>query len=673
MTVPHDITEGFQYDITSYQPSTTFTLTDTAYDVTIDDLPFIISVSNQNPYRRETAQYRKDQFDNSQEPGEQSLTGWWLRSQTSWHNGSGITYYEPGTDVAHVSHRYYDSRGIDIWTKGEAKLLPEVFHAYSGDNGINAASGRNGSGDALVSGDSKGNLKRVTLNNNSAATVEAFYNGATYPEGHNGTDYSFLSVTTDGSNYFAACKRAIHTGNIATLSSDEVAINFSTTNREDVFIKYAKGYVLFGIANSIYNLTIVPYGAGRTTSTHNHSGGTDSLGTNYKTHMNPSWIWNDAAAGTNVIYMSGNGGNNGEVWQVAFDETTNTLDMAGATMVLSMPDGENINAIHFYMGHLAVATSAGVRICMVNPTSNGSYVTMGPLLVELAYPVNGFTERGTYLYGATKVDDGSHTNGCVIRMDLSQQFEDGTFPYAYDLEYRSSLDGDDSEATEVYVLDDRVVLVIEEDSDTTKGELQVEHTTNKRNTGWLQTGRIRYSTIEPKFFRYINVQCTTGSGDSIQVEVIPRTGASNSVAIVSEGLSNQDILLAALNTAQEYVSFKFTLNNATDDQQLPVLQAYQVKAVPATRRQRMYQYPLSCFDTEMDKWGVEFGYGGRSMEYIQRLEAIEETGRFVTVTDYRTGEQYQGVIEEVRFTNESSPDKNENGFGGLLLVTVRKL
>jgi hypothetical protein len=121
------------------------------------------------------------------------------------------------------------------------------------------------------------------------------------------------------------------------------------------------------------------------------------------------------------------------------------------------------------------------------------------------------------------------------------------------------------------------------------------------------------------------------------------------------------------------MSFKFVFNNVTDDQALPVLEAYQVKAVPAARRQRMYQYPLSCYDTEMDKFNSVFGYTGRAMECIQRLESIEETGKFVTVTDYRTGEQFQGVIEEVRFTNESSPDKDNNGFGGLLLVTVRKL
>jgi len=96
--VAKDISEDIPYDLAVPSTEATFELTDVAYDIVIDDLPFIANVSNQNPYRRETAQYRKDQFDNSVEPGEQSLTGWWLRSQTSWHNGAGISFYEPGTD-----------------------------------------------------------------------------------------------------------------------------------------------------------------------------------------------------------------------------------------------------------------------------------------------------------------------------------------------------------------------------------------------------------------------------------------------------------------------------------------------------------------------------------------------------------------------------------------------
>jgi hypothetical protein len=75
----------------------------------------------------------------------------------------------------------------------------------------------------------------------------------------------------------------------------------------------------------------------------------------------------------------------------------------------------------------------------------------------------------------------------------------------------------------------------------------------------------------------------------------------------------------------------------------------------------------------MDKYNSVFGYKGRANEIVQRLEELEAIGDFVQVVDYRTNETFQGVIEEVRFTNESSPDKDSNGFGGLLLVTVRKL
>ena len=738
-----DISEDIPYDLALPSTEATFTLTDTAYDVVIDDLPFIVKVSNQDPYRRETAPYKKDQFDNSPEPGEQSLTGWWLRSQTSWHNGAGIKFYEPGTDYQYVSHRFADSRGMDIWTIGEATLLPEVIDVYTGNNLINAAAGNDGAGDVLVSGDSVGALKKISFSGDNDATATP-YTISTH------TAYPFSSVTTDGTNYYATCSRAIHTGPIGS-DSDVLAFKFSNSGVDGTFIQYVKGYTLFGLNNSIYNMSIIPSGAGRTTSSHSHTSGTDTLPSTVKTHINPNWKWNDATAGPAAIYMSGNAGNNGEVWQVLFDETANSIDMPGATMVLSLPDGETVNAIHYYLGILALGTNKGLRICPINV--NGQ-VILGPLLYENGfYPVSGFTESGNYIYAATKADNESatKTHACLIRVDLSAQFDDGTYAFAHDLEYRSSVNetysvskkaltsnvatlttslphdfnvgnsinvtsvdatfngtyivtaktsttvsyaktasnvtltdvspygsvvetSSNSEATEVYQIGNRIVMVVEEEGDAAgSGELHIQSESLKRDTGWFTTGKIRYGTVEPKFFRYINVQCTTGQGDNITVYTIDKSGQETSLAVLSEGLSNQDVLISTPATKQEYMSFKFVFNNVTDDQALPVLEAYQVKAVPAARRQRMYQYPLSCYDTEMDKFNSVFGYTGRAMEYIQRLESIEETGKFVTVTDYRTGEQYQGVIEEVRFTNESSPDKDNNGFGGLLLVLVRKL
>jgi hypothetical protein len=83
--VDFDITEGIPYTLSN--PSTTpiFTPNTQAYDMAINGQPFFVAASDDSPYRRVTAQYRKQQYDQTREAGEQSLTGWWFRSQSSFH------------------------------------------------------------------------------------------------------------------------------------------------------------------------------------------------------------------------------------------------------------------------------------------------------------------------------------------------------------------------------------------------------------------------------------------------------------------------------------------------------------------------------------------------------------------------------------------------------------
>ena len=655
----YDITEGIPYDLALPSTEATFELTDTAYDVVIDDLPFIVKVSNQDPYRRETAPYKKDQFDNSPEPGEQSLTGWWLRSQTSWHNGSGLKFYEPGTDYQNVSHRFADSRGIDVWTIGQASLLNDVYHSYTGANGIVSTAAGVNSDDYIITGDSRGYLKRITLNGDS--TNSGNVNSYTLDSGHlsasSGTVNPFKSVTSDGTRYFAVCDKAIHAGDIDNLTSDITMYRHSTTGIH--VIKFTKGYLMFGEARTLTYLPILTTDTG-----HDTSGSTIPI--TGKTHQSVDFAWNVIEGGDKVIYAAGYSGRDSEIWAVPFDDTTLLPNAAAAIQVAQLPFGEIVNSMCFYLGYLTIGTNKGIRIAQTN-TNDGSIV-MGPLLVETKYDVTGFVANDKYIWASTSVKDGAVVNACLIRIDLSTQFDDGTFAYAYDLQYLSD---ENSYGRNVHFADERLHIVLDEGS--TAGEIQTEKLSLKRSSGWLETGKIRYGTIEPKFFRYINVQCTTGQGDTITLVTIDKNGQENSLANLSEGLNNQDIFISNPSTKQEFMSFKFVFNNVTDDQELPVMEAYQVKAVPAARRQRLYQFPLSCYDLEMDKFNSVFGYTGRAIEYIQRLEAIEQTGKFVSITDYRTGEQFQGVIEEVRFTNESSPDKDSNGFGGLLLVLVRKL
>ncbi|WP_395772745.1 hypothetical protein, partial [Arenimonas sp.] len=364
-TYSEDITEDLLYDITRSQENTQFTPSDIAYDLSINNIPFVIKSDNQYKYVRETAQYKKDQFDNSPEPGEQSLLGWWLRSQTSWHNGSGIEFYEPGTDYQHVSHRFKDSRGVDVWTVGEMRLHKKVYHAYTGIKGINAATGQwtDTSGatpvnrEVLVSGDDNGILKRITPDALNGAVATANYTaGATYPDGHGGTDFPFYSVTTDGSTYYAACSRCIHKGTIGTLTSDDVFFKHSTTSNANILVKYAKGNVFVGTGRTFGLLPT-------TTTTHTHTTGAVDTFTNSMNHINTSWNWVDATGSPGPLFFAGNGGNNGEIWSATIDPNespvTNTINLAGATMVLSLPDGETVNAIHYYLGYLAIGTNRG--------------------------------------------------------------------------------------------------------------------------------------------------------------------------------------------------------------------------------------------------------------------------------------------------------------------------
>ena len=124
MAYGSDISEGLPL-VLSNPAGATYTPSGYAYDIAIAGLPFFLAASDDNPYRRVTAQYRKQQIDQSREPGEQTLTGWWLRSQSSFHYGQGIKFYEPIQDES-LRFQYTESKGVDVWTKGQATLLKSV-------------------------------------------------------------------------------------------------------------------------------------------------------------------------------------------------------------------------------------------------------------------------------------------------------------------------------------------------------------------------------------------------------------------------------------------------------------------------------------------------------------------------------------------------------------------
>jgi hypothetical protein len=77
------------------------------------------------------------------------------------------------------------------------------------------------------------------------------------------------------------------------------------------------------------------------------------------------------------------------------------------------------------------------------------------------------------------------------------------------------------------------------------------------------------------------------------------------------------------------------------------------------------------FDFEMDKFNNPTGYEGYAYNRLQTMQNIEDLGDLIKVEDFRTGETYLGLIEEMDFVNRTPTDKRYSGYGGVLLVTIR--
>jgi hypothetical protein len=190
-------------------------------------------------------------------------------------------------------------------------------------------------------------------------------------------------------------------------------------------------------------------------------------------------------------------------------------------------------------------------------------------------------------------------------------------------------------------------------------------------TGYLQTGYIRYNTLEPKNYKRL-----LGRGDftygSMTLETVDEAGTEYDVISYDATVPPVEVTTSQPTGSQEYIAYKFIMyRDGTDNTQGPIFKGYQAKATIATPRQRVIRFPVYCFDVETDKYNVMVGYEGRAFDRIGQLEEIEQNGDVVTWQDLTTGESRQCVIEQITFTRMTPPDRGFTGYGGILTMTIR--
>jgi hypothetical protein len=429
-----DITEGrairaIAVDVGVVSDSSVWQNTDIAYDVALGGMPFIYAISDNRPYIRQTAPFRKEQFDNQTEPGEQSLYGWWLRSQSSFHSGAGITFFDPALVSNEGTYRFADSRNVDVWTKGEVTLLNAVEeeHYITGATPSNLRP--NQSLRSIQSSSIEGVLLRDEFDIYKIAqdgTVTQFLDYVS------GTDDKVYAMCDDGTTAYWVTNDTGPSGDLevnkkvltgTTATSPTVMFTGSGINVENAVMEYVKERIVMCVNDKVYEFS--------TAAT--------ALPTAVYTSTSPGNVFTSVAASGAAIYVSQYNGIQSTILKFTLDSTGLMPTLSQAVVAAEMPAGEIIHKIFYYLGYMLIGTSKGVRASVVSDV-DGS-INYGPLIVETDQPVYDFCARNHYIWMTVGIGFTAATGAYpgLIRIDLSQQIEPLVFAYANDVYDGTSL------------------------------------------------------------------------------------------------------------------------------------------------------------------------------------------------------------------------------------------
>ena len=285
--ITSDIVEDLSFGSTTTGVGQVNAPDSTNWDVAIGDLKFLLGTSQQNPYVRETADFRRQRIDTQRNFGEQSLdSGYWVRAQASFHYGSGISTAEPLESNDNESQfRYKEGGGVNPWTAGELTLLNETasVHASSATKmtllGIETG--------VLFAEDST-----LTYINNAGSDSAVTYGGS-------GT---ILSMTDTGQYYLVSNAAGIFRGDLPSGTGTKIYDN-NPASATTTVIRYVKGRVMYADGIDIHEITdLTPSSA--------------TLPTALFTHPNSAWEWTDFADGPTSIYASGYSLENSAIYRI---------------------------------------------------------------------------------------------------------------------------------------------------------------------------------------------------------------------------------------------------------------------------------------------------------------------------------------------------------------------
>lgn len=636
-----DITDDVVFDLTgrgASSPTQSTVSSNVAWDCSIGGLPFLFAVSDQYPMRRETADFRRQRVDSQRDVGEQSLdSGYWIRSQSSWHYGAGLTSAEPlEVNDTEARFRFATSGGVDPWTPGELRLLKDTESMITDT----------GAGPVLIGVDTGvlyGQGTDVTYMPSTGSSAAVTWGGSN----------TITSLTSTGSQYLAADNAGIYKGTLPSSAGSKI-YNLSSAG----LVRWVKQRLMVATGAALHEVTDL-----------SPASPPAALPAALYTHPNASWTWTDFAEGPGSIYASGYAGDTSTIFSIGVTASTTAVELEQPVVVAELPRGELVLSTYSYIGSfLIVGTSKGVRVAAIQ--SDGS-LSMGPLIVEFAGGSRDAVavDRYVYVTGAAATPAGNRVNRAgLFRIDLGQPLESGQLRYAYAADLVAPA-GTAGTATQVTLAGGKVWFAVD-------GAGLFREKSTYVAEGWLESGRIRLGTLEPKAWRDIRLMVKPGSSGT--AEAYASTRDTNAPAtwnrIIGVDGVNYDLYgsLNAVSSTPEseiFVALRLVSNPACSCPARTV--GYQVRAVPAPKRSRLVQAVVMLFDFETDRKGLRHGQFGGAFLRLKALEDLESSAGTVLWRDFTTGEVAEAYIERVSLQRTTPPTRANTNAGGVAQVVLR--
>lgn len=647
---------------------------DVQYDYALGGIPFLSGTGDQRPDIEKPVPQRKDQFDAFKDPGEYSLNQWWLRSQTSFLGGAGVVYQDPDTQGAAKNIRYARSVGVDPFSDPDfLGLLKETELATSNTSTNNGQpyceSQINSFGDCVwIARGDKVEMRTVSANNlpiQSSATlassgVNAFIEGLAVFSNVGVTPVQHFSMT------FMRDTTTVANAGIWRVNENSAAstrIYLPPAIQDSITVAKARGLLAVGAQNNFYALD--PYAAPATAW---------PAAPNAAVPKDQTIV--SITDGPDAVYIGANSSTQGYIWKTTVD---NLGVINGVTLTAVLPLGEKINDAQSYVNtFMVISSNSGIRVGTFSTGSTGVGLTYSPqlLTVPVSATNSGFGQIAFYgakAYVATLGQSQHDGDKGLMAIDLSTIIQDQNTGAAFNAystwNYFPTSAAPVTDVTVTSV--GRPVFV----TDTgTPSKVYVEHATNLISMGYLDTGRCRFNTVEPKLFKYISIRTPTPLQGEITITLLDDTNGVTSYITYGPTLDpgTADIATPTPGGPRNWEAFRFTLRRGLSDPTIGAkLDSWQIKALPGTLKQRIIQRNFLCFNDEKDRDGQRIRGDSQSLDKLTAVRQMCQRGDTVTFQDLVNNISTQVIVDDYQFTMMTTPGPNKENYGGYLTVTLR--